>query len=1045
MTFLTPVRLILLFSVATFLGIILIPFVKIDLLPQYGSKGYTIRFQTAKSSPKLNETLYTSTFENAFSQLTQLRNVNSTTEESGGEIVLEFDEQANLEAKRFEILMLIRRLYPRLPKGISYPVVEASSDLNKREAQAIRVYMVDAVDQSSSITTVTQQYVMRDFYNVAGIKSVELSGTQQMELTIDYDPYKSQVYQISPAALIAQLQQQFSNTYPGSLQDLRGRQLFIQLNHPDINVQQLQQMQVSTGKGFTVALKDLATLKVVEQKSRSYLRVNGRNGINVSLYPKPGTNAVQLSDQLDRMAAAISSKLPPGYSLQLVYDKTDYLKRELQKNYRRTALSVLILLSFILIAYRSITASVVLITSLIANLGLSILLVIIFRVNVNLYAIGGITIAFGLMVDNAIVMLDHYRKRQNRQIITALTGATLNVVMALCLVYLLPLRERVVYQDFAAIIILALLSSILVALGFTPAVATLLNENDSTKQRHYKSKRTTWLRYHYYRQGIRYLSGHRKMFITVIVLLFGVPLFLLPAEWKGDTWYQRLYNNIIGSDLYRYRIRPHTDVWLGGGLRPFVKSMGENGGRRSPDQVKLYITGSMRDGNTADQMNALFITIDRYLGQQAGVAQFITYIESGQYGGIEIFIKGEYGQGNYPLQLKGSLMRLCENMQGVRWSVFGVGLDYSSGSFETKASYSILLRGYNVDQLQTQALKLQQMLQQNQRVSNINLNEHYDYRDRTYQVHQFTASAVQLRHMGLNPAQLQKLLQDYTQQDYPLTYATINGVYTPVYLRAVGYTGRSAHDFLHNSQFTDSGKVYTLQNVGALSSYIGSQTLYKKNRQYLQVVSYDYSGDEDFAIAHQRKLLKELGSTLPVGYTASKHGFNFEEGKEQIHWLLLPILLYLTLLITAILFENLRQPFLILLLIPLSFIGLFYIFGCADFPIDQGSYAAFIMLGALVANASIFLVNDYNQLLRYRKTSTNTALFKAFFARSRPIILTMLSCCCGLLPFLVDGPTEVFWYCFAVGTLAGLLFSFFTLFICLPVFMLREPHKPSPL
>jgi multidrug efflux pump subunit AcrB len=117
-----------------------------------------------------------------------------------------------------------------------------------------------------------------------------------------------------------------------------------------------------------------------------------------------------------------------------------------------------------------------------------------------------------------------------------------------------------------------------------------------------------------------------------------------------------------------------------------------------------------------------------------------------------------------------------------------------------------------------------------------------------------------------------------------------------------------------------------------------------------------------------------------------------------------------------------------------SFIGLFLTFYVFDFPFDQGGYASFILLGGLVVNAGIFIINDLKTYSKkYR--SHNQALVRAIGNRSRTIILTTISTICGLIPFLIDGPEEVFWFSLSAGTIGGLVFSMFAIFVVLPVLL----------
>jgi multidrug efflux pump subunit AcrB len=139
--------------------------------------------------------------------------------------------------------------------------------------------------------------------------------------------------------------------------------------------------------------------------------------------------------------------------------------------------------------------------------------------------------------------------------------------------------------------------------------------------------------------------------------------------------------------------------------------------------------------------------------------------------------------------------------------------------------------------------------------------------------------------------------------------------------------------------------------------------------------------------------------------------------------------------ICSVLFENLKQPLFIIVLIPISFIGLFLVFSVFEFYFDQGGYAAFVMLGGLAVNAGIFIVNDLNNR---PKGSYNRNLIKSVAGKAIPILLTILSTCFGLIPFLVEGQNEVFWFSLAIGTIGGLVFSLIGVFWVLPVLLWRK-------
>jgi multidrug efflux pump subunit AcrB len=175
-------------------------------------------------------------------------------------------------------------------------------------------------------------------------------------------------------------------------------------------------------------------------------------------------------------------------------------------------------------------------------------------------------------------------------------------------------------------------------------------------------------------------------------------------------------------------------------------------------------------------------------------------------------------------------------------------------------------------------------------------------------------------------------------------------------------------------------------------------------------------------------VLERQRPSLPIGYTAEKISWSFSWQKTKRQYGLLALLIVGIYIIGTILFESFKQPFYIILAIPISFIGLFLSFAVFDFYFDQGGYAAFILLGGLVVNSVVFILNDFNQV----KNKSNRAFVKVVAAKIKPITLTVLSTCLGLVPFLIGGNKEIFWFALAVGTIGGLVISIAFIIFILP-------------
>ena len=159
--------------------------------------------------------------------------------------------------------------------------------------------------------------------------------------------------------------------------------------------------------------------------------------------------------------------------------------------------------------------------------------------------------------------------------------------------------------------------------------------------------------------------------------------------------------------------------------------------------------------------------------------------------------------------------------------------------------------------------------------------------------------------------------------------------------------------------------------------------------------------------------------------------------QESSQYYLLGLIIACVFLICAVIFESLRQPFAILMLIPFPFIGVFPTFWLFGINFDQGGYASFVLLIGLAVNAGIFIINDYNNLKRaFPAVNAYTLYLKAFNHKMVTIVLTIFSTVIGLVPFVLGGQRELFWFAFATGTMGGLLFLFVGVYLFLPVFLL---------
>ncbi|MEX2569214.1 MAG: efflux RND transporter permease subunit [Cyclobacteriaceae bacterium] len=1033
----TPFRLVIAFFVVSIIGFALIPKLSVDLNPREREPVLNISFGVQSASPELVEKLGTSPLEGVLSQLSELKKTTSVSNYDRGTIQLRFDKRTDMEYKKFEVASLIRQVYPSLDSKVSYPIVTQSAQRSVNEKSPILTYSINGPFASFEIKKITEDLLRSPLNKIEDIDEMEVRGANDLRLFVTYDIKKLQALKLSRSVLESKLRNAFGKNYPGLAMNVSGESLFLEVDRSLSSMENLENLLVSRLEGKEIFLKDVATLTLEEAEAERYYRINGNNSVTLTIFNRDGVNKVLLANQIKVTVEAAKTLLPAGFDVRLEFDDTLFLDKELKKIYKRSGLSIFILIVFIFLINRNLRYLATLFLGIVVNISITAIILYLLRVDIHLYSLAGLTISFGLIVDNAIIMIDHLHKHKNRKVFLALMAASLTTIVALLMVFLLPEEDRKNLGEFSVVVAVMLGVSLLVALLFTPAMYSLMfgEKRAMGRKLNVSQLRKRVRAFGIFHRTISFTANYRKAFVLILILLFGLPVFYMPSRWEGQEW----YNSTVGSSYYQEEIRPYVDKALGGSMRMFVRGVFEKSAYREAERTRLYVNANLSFGNTLEQMDFIIREFETYLKGVEGVDKFVTSVNSGQNARIEITFKEAYENSALPYQLKGKLAMKSTDWSGVRWNIYGVGQGFYTGpGGEGIPSFRAELRGYNFTELEKQAEILAEKLLQHRRVQEVNTNERLSYQEQKTEEYVLRFDQNRLSLSGANQYQVVNALNDLSKHQQPSLFLEVDDAQFGVVIREKNANRFSRFDLENTSLISGENQIFKVAGFGSLQKESTTNALHKEDRQYIRLVSFNYMGSAKFGNEFLDEVLEEMKPTMPIGYTATKqtYSWNFDRAKRQYSLLL--VLIVGIFFICSILFENFKQPVYIIFIIPISFIGLFLIFSLFDFYFDQGGYAAFVMLGGLAVNAAIFIVNDLNN----RSGGTyNRNVLKAVAGKATPILLTILSTCFGLIPFVMEGQNEIFWFSLAIGTIGGLVFSMVGVFLALPVFLWK--NKPS--
>ncbi len=1042
--------IITLFVVLIITGIAVTPLLSVQLEPSRTNNSITISFNWPAPA-ELMEQDVSAKIEGAISVVKGIKNVRSVSSDDHGYVQADLDERSDINQARYEITAIIRQLYPNLPAGVSYPVVSVNRPAGK-ENRSILTYTINGRADAASIQELAEKQIKPRLALLPGVYQVNIYGAGSYAWELQYDPAAMIRYNISEQDIRSGLSAYFTKYELGKahiISNAGAGYSYLTLHAGNRGQIQWNNIMIKKTGGRTIYLTDLVNVRFAEQEPSSLYRINGLNTVNLEISAVKNSNYLVLADQVKKEIKAVQRELSAGHSVILAYDATEYLKTELDKITWRLLATLIILLLFVFAVSRSVRYLLMILISLVSNLLLAFILYYFFRLEIHLYSLAGITVSMGMIIDNSIVMIDHIRHKRNMRVFLAVTGATLTTIGAVCIIFFLNEQQQVKLLDFAWVMIINLSISLLIAFCLIPALMEKLPLSPQKLSRLIRRKRKVVRWNRFYARLIFFGSHYRLYLIVAAILLFGIPVFLLPSKIEKDTRWAKLYNASIGSELYNESFRPWTDKILGGTLRLFT-SRGElfQYNNESSERTRLTIGISMPKGAGLQQMNQVVIGFENYLSQFKEIEQFQSRIYSREYANIAILFKKEFDQGSFPYALKSRLESKAVYTGLAEFSISGVGQGFNNELNTESANYGLILLGYNYKKLYSFAEQVKSLLLENPRVEKVSIASERDWSGEksNYEYVFRMNSPERLLINQLSPSMISKSLAGFSGDKKTIDHILYNQDYVPVVLSPGNGRASSVWQVMNEAVRSDSGAYVRLKEFATIDKEKAGDYILKENQQYQLVVNYNFIGDNYLGTLVAERITMQVSSALPLGYSVKETKYNFwKDSRDKLVWAIL-LTIGIVFVICAILLNSVLQPLAVIAMIPISFIGVFLVSWLFEYRFDEGGYAAFIILCGVVVSAALYILNDYNNLLRdFPDRPRNLLFIKAYNSKIIPVLLSRISIILGLSPFIVYSRNEPFWYALAMSVTGGLLFSMVAIILFLPIFLKgtgnHDPNK----
>lgn len=995
--------IIVVFIALALTGCALLPLLPVKLMPSQTLPSISVSYAMPGASPATVEAEATSRLESAIAVMSGVKGISSRSYSGGGRISVELDRHADMETKRFEVSAIVRQIWSELPEGVTYPSISVRT-ASKEGSGPFMAYTINAPANPADIQAYGEENLRPLLARIDGVADVSLIGARPLEWKLTYDIDRLTAIGLTPGDIRNAIASHLGAVHIGMAEsDGDGYMSVILKSAADSDTLKTADIPVALRNGGFISLDKLVEVSHSEARAKSHFRINGLNSIYVYITADELANQLELASGIEREIDRFKATMPQGYSMEKAFDSTESIREELNRIYFRSGLTVLILLLFVGLVSLSLRYVALIMTSLAINLAVAIGFYYLAGIEIQLYSLAGITISLNLIIDNLIVMTDHFTRHRDRRAFTSILAATLTTIGALSVVFFLDDSTRLSLVDFVSVVIINLAVSLLVALAFVPALSERLGvgRKASLRRSDRFRRRVSLTLSRCYAGTLRVMLRFRVIFLLLIVAAFGWSVYIFATKvYSGEYW-----NRDQGDPI-------------------------------------LQIYATLPNGSTIEQMDALIRRMEAFLSEWPEISQFQTSVQSARRASISVYFTKENRTNGFPYRLKSEVVSKALTLGGGSWSVFGLDdMGFNNDVRENAGSYRVKLTGYNYADLSAWAYRLRDTLLSHRRIKEVTVASEFSYWKDDYTEFEITIDRERLAAIGLNATQLFAAIE-------PTFGAELHAGSIPTERgneRICLYSDQgSRYDIftLMHQPFEAAGRTFTLSDIGTFEKRQAPKEIVKRNQEYEICLQYEYIGSPKQGERVLEQDLEKINALMPEGYKAKDEKHQWREKDDKEKYLLLGLVAVIIFFISSILFNSLRQPFAIIFMIPVSMIGVFMTFHLFRLKFDQGGFASMILLAGITVNAAIYIISEYYGLRRRYPRAGKLRLFiRAMRVKITPVLLTVLSTVLGFIPFLIGTSKESFWFPLAAGTIGGLVMSLVALLIYLPVFLLPRRNQ----
>ncbi len=959
-----PVTTWMIFLAFAVLAVYALPRIEIEALPEVDLPSLSVSTRWQGASPKAVQRALTRPIEEAVRNVHGIESVKSTSRASESVVEVEFRRGIDLDFARLHVSEQLGAVRRDLPRDASAPEILPFVP-EEFQTEHFFTFSVESALEPNALREVAEDWILPQLLAVDGVADAEVRGGARALLEVVLDRRLLDLYGIRADEVFLALDRLDELAGAGAVRE-GGLERLVALREP-VDLERLERAVVAVRGGRSFELRRLGEVRAAYEDPVYFVRQDGRNVVQVRVEKRSGANSVEVGRNLRRALPQIEARTPTGVELSVDEDEGRDLEEKLYELVGRSVAILVLLFALLALSLRQVKLTGIVVGSIVFSLVICLSLFYFLELSVNFITLSGLTICFGMLLDNSILVLDAIHRRLGgvaraerdgldreararvaletivagtREVMFPILATTITTMVAFLSFIFLSGRLALYYVPLAIAVATAMFASVFVAFGWIPVVL-----------------HQVW---------VPGLLGSRR---TAGRALRGAPPVGAPAGRPEIEAYvddlpaldekPRGLERLFGWNLLLWPLLIPALVLLAlWGHERYREDVIKGGFWRMPDQEKLIFYLRMAEGTDVRVASETMLRFEELLLPIHEGGEMRAWV-FGNQAYMEVEFDDALLRTAVPLLYRSRLVELADATGGT--VIYISGFDespYLKGDVMGSALNSLVkITGYNSKRLTEIAETTLARISRNRRVRHPRITGSERFGRTTNEETVITLRREALAEHGLTVLEVMRFVQRLLGVDVPWSMV-VGGEERRLRLQFSDADDVEISALAQEVMKDENGAPVALADLVTFETLPLSDAIVRENQRYTMLVNWEYVGTNHMRLAYLENVIETMD--LPYGYAAeeSQRQFLTEEEESDLE-LTVGLAAVFILMVLMALFESFTLPLLVLASLPMALLGVVVVFWQSGTAFDSSAQIGLVLLFGIVVNNAILLLSRF--------------------------------------------------------------------------------------